>query len=206
MTDPSERVEAALSGAAPSESWDEDTRELLEVAELLRLNDAVPPLERDPVAAMLGLIVDPAVALSSRAFTTARRNSGLAPSALAAKLRDRGWQISAADVTRWQTHAPTDLTPGLLAAVADELGTDLGAIIDRTPTKPEWLIAAAATRKFADLSERWARLKSLSLPAASSMLESRLLATVNRGDRPETEALLESLDAFVSTLEPREDR
>jgi hypothetical protein len=201
MTDPSERTEAALSGVASRESLDEDTRELLEVAELLRLDNEVPPLERDPVAAMLGLIVDPSVVLSSRAFTTARRNAGVAPSVLATKLRDRGWQISAADVTRWQTHAPTDLTPALLAAVADVLGTELGVIVDRTPTKPEWLIAATATRRFASLSERWARMKSLSLPAASAVLESRLLATVNRGDRPQTDVLLESLDAFVSTLE-----
>ncbi|KQV06692.1 hypothetical protein [Leifsonia sp. Root112D2] len=204
MTDSSEHIEAALSGLARHESLDEDTRELLEVAELLRLDNDVPPLEQDPVAAMLGLIVDPSVVLSSRAFTTARRNSGIAPSALAAKLRDRGWQVSAADVARWQSHAPTDLTPALLAAVADELHTELGTITDSAPARPDWLIAATATGKFANLSTRWARLKSLSLPAASAILESRLLATVNRGDRPETDDLLETLDAFVSTLEQRD--
>lgn len=206
MTDSSERLEAALSGVADEGSLDDETRGLLEVAELLRLDAAVPSLDRDPVAAMLGLIVDPGLSLSSRAFTTARRNSGLAPSVLAERLRDRGWNVSAADITRWQTSAPLDLVPAMLAAVADEIGVELDAITEVGVRRPEWLTTVLATQAFADLSARWARLKSVSLPSASSMLESRLLATVNRGDRPGTEALLGSLDAFVSTLEDGADR
>jgi hypothetical protein len=112
--------------------------------------------------------------------------------------------VSAADVTRWQSQAPTDLTPALLAAVANELHTEIETITDRAPAKPDWLIAATATRRFANLSARWARMKSLSLPTASLALESRLVATVHRGDRPETDDLLEALDTFVSTLEQRE--
>jgi hypothetical protein len=206
VNDPSERLEAALSGVPAGDQLDEVTKALLEGAVRLGLGDEVPPLDQDPVAAMLGLIADPNVVLSPRAFTTVRRRAGLAPSELASRLRDRGWDVSAADLTRWQSSAPTDLTPALLSAVAEELDVPVASITAEGAARPEWLAALVTTASFVELTGRWARARSLSAPIAASMLESRLLATVNRGERPESEALLASLETYVAAIEDNRRR
>jgi hypothetical protein len=64
-----------------------DVESLIEVADLLwAAGHGAPPLESDPVAAMLGLIPDPQCALDPKALARARKNARLKPSELVNRL------------------------------------------------------------------------------------------------------------------------
>lgn len=82
-----------------------------------------PPLQSDPVAAMLGLVPDPSFRLDSTAFTQLCSRNRVKPTKLAARLRDRGWDVDAADVFRWQTSVASDVSPALIRAMAEVIGT-----------------------------------------------------------------------------------
>ena len=60
---------------------------------------------------------------------------------------------------------------------------------------------ATATKRFGDLVQRFALAQRISPSIAQTMLRSRMLATVQRGDEPEVEQMLESLEALVRALE-----
>lgn len=93
--------------AASPESNRAAIASLMDVADLLwEAGHGAPPLEADPVAAMLGLIPDPHVALDSRAMSRARKNAKLKTSDVAERLRTRGWDIAVRDVFQWETQAP----------------------------------------------------------------------------------------------------
>src|ERR1700674_5320284 len=85
-------VEASIA------NWSEEDRadfsSLTEVADLMwEAGHGAPPLNADPVAAMLGLIPDPQVGLDSRALSRARKNAKLKPSDISERLLARGWDV-----------------------------------------------------------------------------------------------------------------
>ena len=165
-----------------------------------------PPLESDPVAAMLGLLPDPRWALDPTALTGARKAAGLKTRELADRLVARGWDVESRDVFRWETRSTTDVSPALIQAIAEVTGTNPDRLTTSQGESPmqKYVAAATRTRQFHGLVERWARLQGVSARMAASALESRMLATVQRGDHPDTDQLLQSLDALVTAMEAGE--
>jgi len=181
-----------------------EVESLIEVADLLwEAGHGAPPLDSDPVAAMLGLVPDPRYALDSKALARARRNARLKASELADRLVARGWDIQSRDVFRWENQSAADVTPALIKAIAEETGTSVDLLTTSWEATSEHDVIAAVTRSpaFESLVERWAHIQGLSLALATSALKSRMLATVHRGDRPDADQLLQSLDALVTAVE-----
>lgn len=181
-----------------------EVESLIEVADLLwEAGHGAPPLESDPVAALLGLNPDPHCALDPKALVRARKNARLKGSELAERLVARGWEVQGRDVFRWENQSAADVAPALIKAIADEIGVSVEQLTMNLQAAVENDAVAAVTRssKFEGLVERWARLQGLSHALAASALESRLRATVHRGDRPDAGQLLQALDALVAAVE-----
>lgn len=166
-----------------------------------------PPLHEDPVAAFLGLVPDPHLSLDQKAFTRARKNAGLAASALAQALQARGWEVTTGDMVRWQTKTGDEVSPALIKAIAAELHTSIDALTsDRsTATNADVLEQVTRTPAFAALVARFAAARQIPQALAGSTLRSRAVATVHRGDVPAPQQWLASLEAFVSALEQRDE-
>lgn len=198
-------------GSRPSLSEDDrvEVESLIEVADLLwEAGHGAPPLKSDPVAALLGLNPDPRCALDPKALARARKNARLKASELADRLVARGWEVQGRDVFRWENQSATDVAPALIKAIAEETGTNIDLLTMSQPSAVEHEVVAAVTRSpgFEGLVDRWARFQGVSRALAASALESRMLATVHRGDRPDAEQLLQSLDALVTAVEGRTSR
>jgi len=165
-----------------------------------------PPVKDDPVAAMLGLVPDSSRALDGKALRNALRAAGMNVSELARKLSDRGWEVATRDVFSWQARDSTTVPPALIQAIADVIGRDPDRLtIDRGQSQSQRAFeAVAATARFRELAERWARLRRTSADLAAAALEARLAASVFRGTRPDTDQMLASLEALVTALEQRE--
>lgn len=164
-----------------------------------------PPLQADPVAAMLGLVPDASFRLDSTAFTQLCTRQGMKPTALAARLRARGWKVEAADVFRWRTSVASDVSPALIRVISEELDVSADDLIAPPATQPAVLDTVAervtATKRFTDLVQRFALALRISPSMANTMLRTRMLATVQRGDEPEVEQMLQSLEVLVRTVE-----
>lgn len=179
---------------------------LLEVDDLVwESSHGAPPLQSDPVAAMLGLVPDSSFRLDSTAFTQLCSRSGLKPTKLADRLRVRGWKVDASDVFRWQTSVASDVSPTLIRTIAEELGTTPDKLVSAPAAQHGALDTVAdlvtATKRFGDLVQRFALSQRISPSMAQSVLRTRMLTTVQRGDEPEAEQMLESLEALVCALE-----
>lgn len=191
-------------------SLDEEKRTA--VARLLEIDDLVwesahgaPPLESDPVAAMLGLVPDASFMLDSTAFTRHCSRQNVRPTKLAERLRARGWEVGAADVFRWQNSVTSDVPPALIRAIAEVLAISSDKLVAPPAAKLTALDTVAelvtATKRFGDLVQRFALAQGISPSMAHTMLRSRMLATVQRGNEPEVEQMLDSLEALVRALE-----
>lgn len=177
---------------------------LIETADLLWLSaQGAPALEDDPVAAMLGLVPDDECRLDSAALAHARKRARLNVSELAARLRLRGWEFDKGDVFRWETRTARNVPPAVVQAIADILGTPVDRLIlaSASPSLPDYLAAVRGNPLFEQLVTRWAEARRVSRAVATAALESRMLATVHRGEHPDTEQLLRSLDALVAAVE-----
>lgn len=182
------------------------------VARILEVDDLVwksahgaPSLQSDPVAAMLGLVPDASFRLDSTAFTQQCSRRSVRPTRLAERLRARGWKVDAADVFRWQSSVASDVSPALIRAIAEELSISPDKLVAppaATPTALDTVTElVAATKRFGDLVQRFALAQRISPSMAQTMLRTRMLATVQRGNEPEVEQMLESLEALVRALE-----
>lgn len=199
-------VEASIA------DWSEEDRaditSLIEVADLMwEAGHGAPPLNADPVAAMLGLIPDPRIGLDSGALSRARRKAKLKPSDVAERLLARGWDVGARDVFRWENQTRCDVVPALIRAIAEVVGvgpeqltTDRGSSAERDASS-----SIVNSPRFRGLVDRWARLQGMSGSLAASALQSRMLETVHRGDRPDEEQMLRSLDALITALEKEQN-
>lgn len=164
---------------------------------------SVPALEDDRVAKMLGLVPDRGRSLDSSALSRARKRAGLTVGAVAARLRDRGWQFSTDDVFRWEVRSAVDVPPAVIKALADVLGTQVDRLISvsSSGSLPESVGAVRAHPRFVELTARWAAARQVSVSDAAAALEGRLLSTVHRGDHPDVEQLLRSLEVLVAAVE-----
>lgn len=164
-----------------------------------------PPLDEDPVAAMLGLVPDRECSLDPLSFARARRRARIAPSALAQRLKVRGWNHSTADVARWQ-NAAADVPPALVQAIADELRVAVDGLIQPAGASTDRFEAVRQAPAFGELVARWARVRDIALVVARAELDSRMAATVHRGELPDTDQVLGALDSLVRTVEEARER
>ncbi|WP_319446897.1 MULTISPECIES: hypothetical protein [unclassified Mycobacterium] len=189
-------------------NWSENDRaeflSLIDIADLIwEAGHEAPALDADPIAAMLGLIPDPQVSLDSRALSRARKRARLKPSDIAERLMAHGWNVGVRDVFRWEVQSAMDVSPALIRAIADVIGAKSEQLIadQRTPEELHATLSISQSPRFESLVSRWSRLQGMSHALASSALQSRMLATVHRGDRPNEEQMLRSLDALITALE-----
>lgn len=200
---PHER-ERILHNAVLNVEEREKVTALVDTADLLWLSaHGAPPLEDDPIAAMLGLIPDRECSLDSRALTQARKRAGLTVSDLAERLRERGWEFKRGDVFRWETRSAADVAPAVVQAIADILGWPVERLIvgSASTSVPNQLARVRQHPLFEQLVDRWARIQHVSRAVAAAALETRMVATVHRGERPDTEQLLNALAALVTSVE-----
>lgn len=201
--------ERILRDAQLSDRDREELAGLVGTADALWLSaQGAPALEDDPVAAMLGLVPDGECRLGSAALSRARKRARLNISDVAARLRQRGWEFDKSDVFRWETRTATDVPPAVVQAIADILGTPVveDLISASSPASlPDHLAAVRRHPRFEQLVDRWAQARQVPRAVAAATLESRMLATVHRGEHPDAEQLLRSLDALVASVE-RADR
>jgi len=201
--------EYVRSGRRPSlEGLDESAREeaeaLLRVAELVwEQGHGAPPLEADPVAAALGLVPDPKTMLEPRALKSAMAKAGLQASEVARQLKAREWTVETRDVFAWTTKGRPDVPPALIRAVADVVGTSETKLSgERRPTPFELAVRdVVQTPAFESLAERWAHLHRTTLASARTLLAARMPAAAHRGDHPDTNQMLASLETLVTVLE-----
>lgn len=181
-----------------------ELRKLLEAADLTWVSQqTAPPLTDDPVAAMLGLVPDSELELDGKVLSNARKRSGLTVGALAKRLSDRGWEVTGRDIFSWESGKNLPRIPALINALAEEAGVEADRLRRPSGTDPERarLAAVVGSETFKALAQRWARLQGTTIALASSALESRMLVAVHRGGAPESEVLLESLEALVDSVE-----
>lgn len=206
---PGPRREQMLTGLDDHER--EQLRALLVAGDMVwEAAHTAPPLEEDPVAAMLGVVPDPGFQLDAAALVRACKASGVKPTVLAARLSARGWKVDTTDVFRWQTRAAPDVSPALIKAIAEEVRIDPDRLVAKAqPQRNALRVVAedvAATPRFRDLVQRFARIQRMSPAMAASALQSRMLATVHRGDEPDKKQMLASVEEFVRALETNQDQ
>lgn len=201
---PAQERERILHVAQLSDQVRDELVGLIDTADALwRSAQGAPALEDDPVAAMLGLIPDRECRLDPSALRRARKHAGLNVSDLASRLRQRGWDFDKSDVFRWETRTATDVPPAVVQAIADTLNTQVDNLISASASSalPDYVAKVRSEPLFEQLVNRWADARRVSHAIATATLESRMLATVHRGEHPDTEQLLRSLDALVSSVE-----
>ncbi len=182
--------------------------ELLDIVDLLwEAAHGAPPLEQDPVAAMLGLVPDSSRSLSDSALKQAMQTAGLKPSSLAEKLTDRGWEVATRDVFNWQNRGDASVPPALIQAIAEVTGTTADKLtVDRGESPGHRALqSVTSSPAFKALAERWALLRGTTMSLGASALEARLAASVFRGNTPSEEQMLASLEALVEALASRSD-
>lgn len=193
-------VDALSSATQPDPTRVE---ELLDIADdLWAASHPAPALSEDPLAIRLGLVHDPSISLDPKSLKRLRKNAQLTVNELANRLTTRGWVATGNEIMRWESQSPHGLSPAFIGAIAEELKTTTSALISRTAqVKPEWLVDATNRASFKDLAQRWADLSHDTLETAVAVLESRLLATVHRGGRPDVPGLLATLGEYVEAKE-----
>lgn len=196
--------ERILRGTQLSDRDRQELAGLVDTADALWLSaQGAPALEHDPVAAMLGLVPDSECRLGSAALSRARKRARLSVSDVAARLRQRGWEFDKSDVFRWETRTASDVPPAVVQAIADILSTPVNNLISTmtSASSPDYLAAVRRSPLFEPLVNRWARVRRVSQAVAAATLESRMLATVHRGEHPSTDQLLQSLAVLVASVE-----
>lgn len=201
--------EYVRSGRKPSlaglnESERDDVEALLRVADLVwEQGHGAPSLEADPIAAALGLVPDPETMLEPRALKSAMAKSGLQASEVARQLKAREWAVETRDVFAWTTRGGPAVSPALVRAIADIVGTSAARLTGERRSTPFELAVREVVRTpaFESLAERWAHLHRTTLASARTLLAARMPAAAHRGDHPDTDQILASLETLVTTLE-----
>lgn len=186
-------------------------RELAEVESMGTSADALwsaahgaPALEKDPTAALLGLIPDPTAKLDEKKFSQLRKRASLKIDEVARQLRASGWEVTTKDVFSWERGNTHSVPPALIQELSRVLRVPMDRLIDGHAIAEEKTAQSKLLRehpRFHNLSQRWANLRQIPLEMAESMLCARVSATVHRGDVPNIEQNIASLETLVSTFE-----
>lgn len=204
IEEPRERERLLRNAELSNQERQDNIEGLLATADAVWLSaHGAPNLEDDPVAAMLGLVPDAECRLESKALSRARKRARMKVGDVANRLRQRGWDVQGSDVFRWETRAAQDVPPALVQSLAEILETSVDALVaaPSSTTGSVQLAAVKGSALFDQLVDRWARVQRVSRAVATASLESRMLATVHRGEHPDEEQLLHSLEALVASVE-----
>lgn len=165
---------------------------------------AAPPLENDRTAALLGLIADPSETLSKQRLVQLRKRARITIDELAKKLSQRGWQVSTKQVFSWERGNTEEVPPALIQAISEVLGVPVNQLVEKheiSSAKQSQLQQLRAHPAFENLAQRWALLKNVPYEIAESMLRMRVATTVHRGEIPDLEQSLASLEELLTSLE-----
>ncbi|MBY6413933.1 hypothetical protein HQ346_19750 [Rhodococcus sp. BP-252] len=188
---------------------DDERRELDAVRRVVEaLRDrayAVPALDNDPVAQMLGLVPKASKTLNPVKLQAAMKSTGMKASEIASRLASSEWEVSTRDVFNWSAKNASMVPPALIDAIAKVLAVTPDSLVDVSARESVSLRNAELGNDplFANLAVRWAKIKRVTEDVAAAMLLSRLDATVYRGETPPNELLLRSLEALVSASEKK---
>lgn len=156
-----------------------------------------PPLQQDPVAALLGLVPDEGRVLNGSAIKQARTRMRLRVSEVADRLRGYGWQVTSAEVRDWETGSGQVVAPALTLRLAGVLGTSVDGI-----TQPAGRVIPAAVAedpRWLSVVLRFARLLDLSAAQSESRLVAALSLARFRNETPSS--YLDSAEHYVAGLE-----
>ena len=152
-----------------------------------------PVRSDDPIAQMLGLVVDPAVSLDGRRLAIVRKAAGLNIADLANRLQQRGWDASVSTVSAWQ-RGRLNPPPATITAIAEVLELTADAILATSPARAQSLDVLFDDKLIATFLDEWASETNVS---AAELAEhsKRLLATA--GKRNATSATPQTLLAIL---------
>lgn len=165
---------------------------------------AAPPLEQDRTAAMLGLIPDSETQLARTALKRVRKGAGLTVGDLAKRLAARGWDVTQADVFRWENQGAPEMAPALIEAISMVLRTGAAQLTESRPGTGEAILDIEAP-PYRRLADRLAEALGVTVESAAVRLRTAAAAAVHRGDRPRDDQLLATLEAYVRAVERRRE-
>lgn len=182
----------------------DERTELLELAEIADAawlsTRAAPPVESDPIAAMLGVAPTPGLAVDPGHFKQARIRSGVGIPQLRDKLTARGWNVSTADVASWQTRSGIELVPALLQDIGEVLNASADDFtVARSPEASNLHTTLRSAGWFKSLVTQWQSLSNVARSVAEAQLLSRATATAHRGEEPDLEQIRELLEHVVDS-------
>lgn len=180
--------------------WEEITQLAL-IERELRDGAEAPPLERDRVAAMLGLVADPALQLNPAGLKRHRQRAGLTPSQVAAMLAARGWDITQRDIFRWENQSSADVPPAVIEALAQVVRATTEDLTSRRDTNASLLDAGNPVVQ--GLASRLAAALGIGGDMALARLRTAAAGSFHRGVKPENDQLLATLDGYVRAMERR---
>lgn len=180
--------------------------ERAELLELATLADAAwlstrgaPPVESDPIAAMLGVAPTPGLTIDPRRLKQARIRSRIGVPQLRDKLTARGWDVSTADVGSWQTREGIELVPALLQDIGEALNVSADEFtVVRSGQSSNIHTVLRGTDWFQALVSQWQALSNVARSVAEAQLLSRATATAHRGEEPDLEQIRELLEHLVA--------
>ena len=181
--------------AVTAEVW-EEAKQLAALEMSLEVPGA-PVLDQDPVAAMLGMVPDLTREVDGAAVKRARVKSKLQVSEVASQLKERGWQVSAAQVRDWETKPGQVLPPALTLRLATILN-----LLANVITRPigQLVPADVADRpRWGRLVQRVAALWCVPLDSAEPRLVAAL--TTARFRNETTDSYLEAAESLVAQME-----
>jgi transcriptional regulator with XRE-family HTH domain len=192
-----------LSGLDLTEPQRDELDGLMDTAKLMWIADiALPTLEQDRTAALLGLLPDQP--LEQRELARVRKNRKMTVTDLAERLSRRGWEVSSKTVYGWETGTPPVLSPALLSAVAEELETETAALTSAAASGASGILSRLKTTDaYVQVVQRMAALRRISFDAADGQLSANALSAVYRGDAADETQMIKSLEALVTSLEFR---
>lgn len=152
-----------------------------------------PVRSDDPIAQMLGLVVDPAVSLDGRRLATVRKAAGLNIADLANRLQQRGWDATVSTVSAWE-RGRLNPPPATINAIAEVLNLTADAILATTVGTTRSLDVLFDDELIAAFLDEWAREANVSAEELAEHSK-RLLATA--GKRNATSATPQTLLAIL---------
>lgn len=163
---------------------------------------AAPPVDQDRTAAMLGLIPDEQTQLASTALKRVRKGAGVTVGDLAKRLAARGWDVTQTDVFRWENQDAPDLPPALIEAIGIVLRTSAAQLTEvRSGTGKA--VVDLDVPAYRGLVGRLAEALGVTVEMAAARLRSAAAGAVYRGDQPQDEQLLATLEGYVRAVERR---
>ncbi|WP_345600511.1 hypothetical protein, partial [Thermocatellispora tengchongensis] len=148
--------------------------------------------------------------LDHRQLTKLRRSAGVNVEDLASRLRSRGWDVEYRNVIAWESaRGAAEVPPAIIEAIAQILRIPIERLVRPLPAPQDSPLQQLRQHAaFGELARRWSDLKQISIDAAERALAVRTLTTVHRGETPDLDQSVASLETLVAAMEDRaeEDR